>query len=327
MKARALRILFVLALLTIASHIFVVARSVVPWSGKALALSPALTRPRLFGIAYVRISVADVSKARVFYNVILKSALTLPGQPPCDWCEIPPGSLAGDAGASGGKPPRRLGPIELDAMPTPAPRDLIREIGIQVDDVRNLRAYLVSRNFTPEKITKCGVDRCVAIGDPEGHKIVFVERGGKEMPSSPIIHSGFVVADRAAEDRFYKDTLGMHVYWQGGMKDNETNWVDMQFPDGPDWIEYMLGVGADADHHTLGVMNHIAIGVPDMKVAYKNLLAAGWKGTEKPQIGKDGKWQLNLYDPDDTRVELMEFRPTQKPCCSEYTGPHPGPAQ
>ena len=30
------------------------------------------------------------------------------------------------------------------------------------------------------------------------------------------------------------------------------------------------------------------------------------KLTEEPQIGRDGKWQLNLYDPDDTRVELME---------------------
>jgi hypothetical protein len=49
------------------------------------------------------------------------------------------------------------------------------------------------------------------------------------------------------------------------------------------------------------------------------------KLTEEPHIGRGGKWQLNLYDPDDTRVELMEFAPVQKPCCSEYTGPHPKP--
>jgi len=46
---------------------------------------------------------------------------------------------------------------------------------------------------------------------------------------------------------------------------------------------------------------------------------------EAPKIGRDGKWQLNLYDPDETRVELMEFTPVEKPCCSEYTGPHPKP--
>jgi hypothetical protein len=40
-------------------------------------------------------------------------------------------------------------------------------------------------------------------------------------------------------------------------------------------------------------------------------------------MGRDGKWQLNIYDPDFTRVELMEFTPAQKPCCSEFQGPHP----
>jgi len=34
---------------------------------------------------------------------------------------------------------------------------------------------------------------------------------------------------------------------------------------------------------------------------------------------------LNLYDPDATRVELMEFTPVEKPCCSEYSGNQPKP--
>ena len=140
-----------------------------------------------------------------------------------------------------------------------------------------------------------------------------------------IIHAGFVVHDRAAEDKFYKDILGFHVYWHGGMKDGEDNWVDMQVPDGTDWIEYMLNVPANASHKTLGVMNHIALGVPDIHVAQAQLIKNGWKGIEEPKIGRDGKWQLNLYDPDETRVELMEFKPTKEPCCSPYTGPHPGP--
>jgi hypothetical protein len=72
-------------------------------------------------------------------------------------------------------------------------------------------------------------------------------------------------------------------------------------------------------------MNHIALGVPDIHAAREQLIKNDWKPGEDPKIGRDGKWQLNLYDPDDTRVELMEFTPTQKPCCSEYTGPHPGP--
>jgi hypothetical protein len=55
--------------------------------------------------------------------------------------------------------------------------------------------------------------------------------------------------------------------------------------------------------------------VPDVHKAYDAAIARGYKA-EKPQIGRDGKWQLNLYDPDLTRAELMEPKPVQKPCCS-----------
>jgi hypothetical protein len=35
--------------------------------------------------------------------------------------------------------------------------------------------------------------------------------------------------------------------------------------------------------------------------------------------------QLDLTDPDGTRVEFMEFKPVKDPCCSPYTGAQPGP--
>jgi hypothetical protein len=105
----------------------------------------------------------------------------------------------------------------------------------------------------------------------------------------------------------------------------------MQVPDGTDWLEYMLNVKPDADLRTTGVMNHISLGVKDMKQAAARVTAAvaqlpaGSKPRmdEHPQIGRDGKWQFNIYDPDQTRIELMEFKPVEKPCCSEFTGPHP----
>jgi hypothetical protein len=65
--------------------------------------------------------------------------------------------------------------------------------------------------------------------------------------------------------------------------------------------------------------------VRDIHATYDELVARGWKATEQPKMGRDGKWQLNLYDPDETRVEFMEFTPTQKPCCSPFAGPQPGP--
>jgi catechol 2,3-dioxygenase-like lactoylglutathione lyase family enzyme len=140
-----------------------------------------------------------------------------------------------------------------------------------------------------------------------------------------MIHTGFIVHNREGEDHFYLEILGFRPYWHGGMKDDVTDWNAIQVPDGTDWLEYMLNQPAQPDLHTAGVMNHISLGVVDMKKAQAILELHGWKahGEEKAQMGKDGKWQLNLYDPDLTRVELMEFKPAEKPCCSAFTGPHP----
>jgi hypothetical protein len=98
------------------------------------------------------------------------------------------------------------------------------------------------------------------------------------------------------------------------MTDTETDWVDMRVPEGTDWLEYMLNV-RNPSVRTLGVMHHMALGVPSVAAAYKTVIERGLK-PEKPQIGRDGKWQLNLYDPNSTRVELMEPKPVRPPCCS-----------
>jgi hypothetical protein len=44
---------------------------------------------------------------------------------------------------------------------------------------------------------------------------------------------------------------------------------------------------------------------------------------ETPKIGRDAKWQLNLFDPDGTRAEIMEFHAIGKPCCSPFTATDP----
>jgi catechol 2,3-dioxygenase-like lactoylglutathione lyase family enzyme len=216
--------------------------------------------------------------------------------------------------------------LVLATAPKMPPSNLFCEIVFATDDVHAMKNYLAAKKIPILKIDSS--DEYFAVMDPEGHRIGFRRQTNASTPRSwsnmRIIHVRFVVRDGDAEDRFYKDILGFHVYWHGGRKDDETSWVDMQVPDGTDWIEYMLNVPANADHHTLGVMNHMALGVPDIHAAEEQLRKDGWSGNEQPKVGRDGKWQLNLYDPNDTRVELMEFTPTQRPCCSEYTGPHPG---
>ena len=140
-----------------------------------------------------------------------------------------------------------------------------------------------------------------------------------------IIHVGFIVWNQARVERFSKDIPGFRPRWNGGMKDDQTVWVSSQVPDGTDWVEFMVNASPDADKPAPGIMNHIALGGPDIQAAYKQILMNGMQLTEAPRIGRPGTWQLNPYHPDQTRVELMEFTPVEKPCCSDYTGPHPKP--
>jgi len=165
--------------------------------------------------------------------------------------------------------------------------------------------------------------------DPDARFLELLSRHGEIIaPSGP----GFGQSPRPKEFdtvydlvHFYLEVLGFRPYWHGGMKDNQTDWLSLQVPDRSDWLEYMLNQPAHPDLRLSGVMNHVSLGVADMKQAQAALESHGWKaqGEEHAQMGRDGKWQLNLYDPDRTRIELMEFKPAQKPCCSDFTAPHP----
>jgi len=206
-------------------------------------------------------------------------------------------------------------------------------VAFATDNIVVLRRYLTEKGIKVGQIEgRPDHSLSFMLNDPEGRPIEFVERGKQDVAppavsavSRHMIHAGFLVYHRDAEDHFYRDVLGFRLYWHGGMKDDETDWVAMQVPDGTDWLEYMLNQPPHPDLQLTGVMNHISLGVADMKKAQATLEAHGWKahGDEKAQMGKDGKWQLNVFDPDLVRVELMEFKPVQKPCCSDFTGPHP----
>jgi len=298
-------------------------------------------RPKIYGIAGVRITVTDVQAAQAFYSKVLE------GDKPCVWCGESP-LLHYALFYAYNDQHVLLDPI---VVTDPRRRDkttLLEEVTFFTDNVSAMRRYLESKGAPVNLESKAPMD-AARVGsamasstaytpeaqlrtvDPEGHVVGFMQlpslphKGQKNEPVMHIIHAGFIVHDVATENRFYQDLLGFHLYWKGGMKDTETDWMDMQVPDGSDWIEYMLNIPDMASARTRGVMNHFAVGVPDIEQAAHRLEKNGIQLSEQPKLGRDGKWQLNLYDPDQTRVELMEFTPTEKPCCSEYTGPHPKP--
>ena len=286
-------------------------------------------RPHILGIAGATIYVSDIEAAHRYYRNLIDPGHT------CDYCQNVPSRFF--FLPSGQR-------LTFEKMPSPAPADLLADIAFLTEDLDGFRRYLnykkVDFNVVQQKQTHDLVR--IILHDPEGHEISITDSynlGNSDdlnkglappNPSNPIriIHAGFVVNYRDAIDRFYVDLLGFRPYWHGGMKDDgKDDWVAMQVPDGTDWIEYMLNIAPNADKHTLGVMNHISLGVTDIHATQQQLIKAGVKPGEQPKIGRDGKWQLNLYDADDTRIEFMEFKPVEKPCCSDFTGLHPGPAK
>jgi catechol 2,3-dioxygenase-like lactoylglutathione lyase family enzyme len=290
-------------------------------------------RPKILGVSAVTIYVSDINAARQFYSE--KVGLLGLADPDCRRAE----EICYGIGTS-----QRITILQGNGSfaDSTVGDCFVGEIVFLTDDIFKMQKFLNEHFVNTVPITQLGGTKSfpnkhyyLSTADPDGHRIGFIQyvgcvtcsRSSDHAISDRVIHAGFVVRQKLRMDQFYKDVLGFHVYWHGGMKDGEDNWVDMQVPDGSDWIEYMLGVSPNASHKTLGVMNHIALGVPDIHAAQQQLIKNGWKGTEEPKIGRDGKWQLNLYDPDETRVELMEFKPTNEPCCSPYTGPHPGPKQ
>jgi catechol 2,3-dioxygenase-like lactoylglutathione lyase family enzyme len=285
-----------------------------------LSASAAQERPEITGIALVRLRASNIDASRTFYATTLGIPEAKQG------CFSPAGTVTCFFVNSGQQ-------IELIPSTPAEMKNAVEAVGYHVRDAFAMRQYLLAHGVQCSEVKDSGSgEKFVETHDPENHRILFLSSGGGTLGtlsvsplSNQIIHAGFIVHDRTTEDVFYKDILGFHLYWQGGMKDGETSWVSMQVPNGTSWLEYMVNISPNADHHTVGVMNHIALGVVDIKKADTQLIKNGWKPNEEPKLGRDGKWQLNLYDPDDTRIEFMEFKPAQKPCCSPFTGSHPGP--
>jgi catechol 2,3-dioxygenase-like lactoylglutathione lyase family enzyme len=223
--------------------------------------------------------------------------------------------------------------VGYSTAPDPKITDRWNHVAFTTDNIGGLRRYLVQKGLKPGQIQgRSDHSLSFVVDDPEGHHVEFVERAKDEtVPAEPdavsrrLIHVGFLVYNRPAADHFYREVLGFRPYWHGGMKDSETDWVSLQVPDGTDWLEYMLNQTAHPDLRLTGIMNHISYGVADMKKAQAVLESHGWKehGDEHAQMGRDGKRQLNVFDPDLTRIELMEFKPAEKPCCSDFTASHP----
>lgn len=288
--------------------------------------APAVTRPAITGIAFFRDYTTHTAEAEKFYG----PTMGFPEMKASDGTLVFPVSQSQW--------------VEVLTTPDPKPNDRLAAVAFTTRDVHAMEQYLNSKGVPTAFPMHDGE---FGVKDPEGYSVFFVESpystaagnktlsgipkmvaGSHPLPSATshrMIHVGFVVQDRNKENTFWREILGFKPYWHGSAKDNTPDdYVSMQVPDGTDWIEYMLNQH-NPDLRQTGVMNHFSLGTEHMQTVLAQLQKNNCteKACTSIQAGRDGKIQLNLYDPDYTRVEYMEFTNAMKPCCSDFTGTMP----
>jgi catechol 2,3-dioxygenase-like lactoylglutathione lyase family enzyme len=279
----------------------------------AAAAAHAQQRPAITGIAFVRVYSSDPAASADFYGKTL-------------------GYSSSKAGEITRYPINDSQWIEVEPLPSPAPATRLAAVAFTTRDARALEKYLKAHAVTVVDPLKNGR---FSVHDPEGNLILFVQqvKGPAVPPAVPataasrrMIHAGFIVKDAEVENRFYRDLLGFKPYWHGGRTDDgPTDWVSSQVPEGSDWLEYMLNIAPNPTLKQTGVQDHFSLGIEKMTDAVAALARNHCEGPNctKTQNGRDGKVQLNLYDPDLTRVEFMEFKPSGTTCCSPILGKLP----
>ncbi|MGA9060347.1 MAG: VOC family protein [Terracidiphilus sp.] len=291
----------------------------------AAAAQNAPQRPKITSISHLAVYTSDAAATEHFYTVIVGAA-KLPDP------ENPRGVRYALSATQF---------IEVLPLPAGAGINRMDHTAWNTESAEGMRKYLAAKGWKTPAHVERGADgsRWFTVLDPEGNKVQFVEPPAHPKPvnapnviGDQIIHFGFRVHSREAEDAFYRGLLGFRPYWWGGMKPDKIDWVSQQCPDGHDWLEYMLesgpgkGIPATMTQRSLGGVDHLSIGEVSVPDAYQVLVKGnrleGIHDTA-PKMGGDGKYQFNLFDPDATRIELMNFHATEKPCCSPFTAEDP----
>jgi lactoylglutathione lyase len=271
-----------------------------------------VARPRITGLSHIALYARDIDKSRAFYKNFLGfdepySIHDPDGKLHLTWIKI------NDEQTIELFPEKQSG------------TDRLYHIAVITDAVA-MRDYLAAKGVSvPEKVPKGKIGNSnYFVKDPDGHFLEMVRyepdgwtalNKGKFMPDTRISthmpHVGILVGDLDAAKRFYGDVLGFKEIWRGAKSPEQLNWVHAQVPDGTDFIEFMLYSELPAEDKR-GRFHHLCLEVPDLDKAKATLeqRAAG-VGYGRPleiQTGINRKRQLNVYDPDGTRVELMEPR-------------------
>jgi len=293
------------------------ATRVITLLGVMLGLATMLTaqnvaRPRITGVAHIAVYAKDYEKSRAFYREFLgfEEPFTLnnpDGKPFMTFFKINERQY-------------------LELSPERAPdTDRLDHIALETDNAEAMRLYLKSRGIAvPERVPKGRTGNSnFTIKDPQGHAVEFVqyepdswsarERGrhvSDKRISRRMMHVGIIVTELEPVMRFYRDVLGFSEFWRGSRSETELQWINLKIPDGEDYIELMLY--KDAPEPTRrGSAHHLCLEVADAAASIATLEAKPYRKQYTQAIemrtGVNRKRQVNLFDPDGTRTELMEL--------------------
>ena len=277
----------------------------------ALACPQETARPRILGLSHVALYVSDIAKARKFYEDFLGYAEPFQLNKPDGQLSLAFVKINDDQ--------------YVELFPGLAPEnDRLSHISFFTDDAEAMRSYLAGQGVkVPDKVTKGRIGNLnFNVKDPDGHTVEFVQympdgwslrdKGkfvGDARISGRMRHVGVLVGNLAAASRFYGEVLGFRETWRGSSSGAVLSWVNMKVPEGDDYIEFMLYRDLPAADKR-GTPHHICLEMPDLAQALKTLEARpGGKDYNRPleaRVGTNRRRLANLFDPDGTRVELME---------------------
>jgi lactoylglutathione lyase len=227
----------------------------------------------------------------------------------------------------------------------------LNHISFYTDSADRMFDYLKSKGVAPMgNIDKVGKgqtgNKNFNVKDPDGHIVEIVEyqpdswtarEKGKYMPatriSDHIMHVGVLVGDLDKSMEFYGGILGFKEFWRGSGSPRMLSWVNVRPAEADDYLEMML-YNTLPEAGARGTKNHVCLMVPDCRKTLEELKKRAAKGLYTPPEGKameistgiNRKRQINLYDPDGTRIEVMEPNTVdgQPAPNSAAPAPHPG---
>jgi catechol 2,3-dioxygenase-like lactoylglutathione lyase family enzyme len=266
-------------------------------------------RPHLLGIAHMALFVSDLGKARTFYKNFLGFD--------------EPYVLRREDGSE------RIAFIKINDdqylelfAEDPKQDGHLNHISFFTDSADSMRLYLAANDVkVPERVSKGKIGNLnFTFTDPDGHTVEIVQyepdgwtrrERGRYLPetriSAHMMHVGVTVGALDPALRFYRDILGLQEIWRGSSTGKALSWVNMRVPDGSDYLEFML-YATPPDREQLGGRNHVCLLTPDIEKAVATLQSRreNYSRPIEIKVGVNGKRQANLFDPDGTRIELME---------------------